>query len=160
MKSNWALVLLLSCTLIACNQVSENEINSDIAVIAEQMDTIEDLANAGVSTDSLLTQYLELFIDDPTLLPPGRSAIQGHDSALAFYKNAFNNIEILNVVYEEPAILIEGNMAARRFIGTTKIQIRGQTDTLLSSSRYIDVLQKQPDGKWRIAWHGWESVDW
>ncbi|WP_171032751.1 YybH family protein [Fodinibius saliphilus] len=151
---------MLTCTLLACNQVSENKIKSDEAMIADQMDTIEELVSAGVSTDSILTQYLELFIDDPVLIPPGRSVIQGRDSALGFYKNAFSNIEILDVVYEEPVILIDGDMAARRFTGTTKIQIKGQVDTLLSTSRYVDVLQKQPDGKWRIAWHAWEQVDW
>lgn len=160
MEYNRLTVLLLGFTLLACSQGSEDQIKRDKTVIAEQMDTIEDLANAGVSTDSILTQYLDLFIDDPTLLPPGRSTIQGYDSALAFYKNAFSNIEILNVEYEEPAIIIEGDMAARRFTGTTKIQIIGRADTLLSTSRYIDVLQKQPDGTWRIAWHAWEHVDW
>lgn len=152
--------ILLAFTLSACHQSSENDINSDRAIIAEQMDAIADLANTGVSTDSFFNQYLKLFIDEPTLLPPGRSAIQGYDSALAFYTNAFKNIEILNVVLEEPVILIEGEMAASRFLGTTEYRLSGQTDTLSSSSRYLDILQKQPDGKWRIAWHAWEHVDW
>lgn len=153
---------MLASTLLACNKPSENEneIISDKAFIAKQMDVIEDAASSGFSTDSLLKLYMNLFTDEPVLLPPGRSAIQGYDSALAFYMNAFNNIEIRSVVYEEPVILIEGDMAVRRFLGTTKFQLSGQTDTLSSSSRYLDILQKEPDGKWRIVWHAWVPADW
>jgi len=133
-------------------------VEADLSAIANQLDDIvENFSNPEVPIATQIRNYLEFFVDDPVLLQAGEDAVQGYDAALAFYTEAFEGGTVLDVNFETPVILLEGDMAVRRYIGSSEVMFDGETYS--STNRYIDILRRQPDGEWLTVWHAWSHMD-
>jgi ketosteroid isomerase-like protein len=108
---------------------------------------------------NLMETYLKYFTDDAVLLPARGPAIDGKANALAFYNRAFEGLRSLQVQYGEPTILIDGSLAVMRYTGVARVELAGQDAPSTSANKYVDVLQKQNDGSWKIVWHAWNDAD-
>ena len=151
--------LLVASLLLACHQDSDNRVESDLSAIKGQLEDIEELLSSGLPITTLNQKYLEFFVDDLVLLPPGSSAVQGHDAALAFYNDVWGGVTLITVNYHTPEIMLEGDMAVRRYVGSAEFRIDAESAPVSGSGRYIDILQRQSDGDWRIVWHTWTRID-
>ena len=58
-----------------------------------------------------------------------------------------------------PEIFLNGDMAIRRYIGSAEVKFDGELEHYSSYNRYIDILQRQADGEWRVVWHAWTPID-
>ena len=158
MKYMTYLTLLAATLLLACQQVSDSRAEADFAEIKSQLDDIEEnFLNTEVSIAAQIKKYLEFFVADPVLLPPGEDAVQGYDAALAYYTEGFEGGTVLDVDFQTPDILLDGDMAVRRYIGSSEIMF--DSGPYSSYNRYIDILQRQPDGEWLTVWHTWTPMD-
>ena len=158
MKYMTYLTLLAVTLLLACQQVSDSRVEADLSAIESQLEDIEKvILNTDVPIAVLMQNYLEFFVDDPVLLPPGEDAVQGYDAALAYYTKGFEGGTILDVDFQKPSILLDGDMAVRRYIGSAEAMF--DSGPYSSYHRYIDILQRQPDGEWLTVWHAWTPVD-
>ncbi len=151
-------ILAATTLLLACQQVSDSRVEADLSAIENQLDDIvENFSNTEVPIATQMRNYLEFFVDDPVLLQAGEDAVQGYDAALAFYTEAFEGGTVLDVNFQTPVILLEGDMAVRRYIGSSEVMFDGETYS--STNRYIDILRRQPDGEWLTVWHVWSHMD-
>ena len=154
--------LLAAILLSACQQIPENRAEADLALIKGQLTKIEDIfLNTDVPIATQMQEYLEFFVDDPVILPPGADAVQGYDAILAFYTEGFEGATILDVNYHihEPEIFINGDIAIRRYIGSGEAKFDGEIEHYFSYNHYIDILQRQAEGEWRVMCHSWTPVD-
>ena len=150
---NVVCALLAVMTLSACQKGGSSESEADIAAISRQLKDIEAVLSSGLPMSTINENYLEFFVDKLVLLPPGRRAIHGREAALEFYNNSFGSLTAFSAVAQQPEILVDGDLATRRYVVNYKFQVGADSEPGSSSGRYIDILQKQADGTWRIVWH-------
>jgi len=155
---------MLSATalLVACQQVSDKPTDSDISAIQNQLNQFEEtLLTSDVPIETILQNYLGYFVDDAVLLPPDQDAVQGREAALAYYTEGFAGGTVVAVDYHSraPEIFLKGDMAIRQYIGSSEVKWDGELEHYSSYNRYIDILQRQADGEWRVVWHAWYPVD-
>jgi len=139
--------LFIVTLLIAC--APAHNPNDDISELTQQLKEIEQLTTPDIDT------YLSYFASDAVLLPPDLPAIDGKEAAFTFYKSAFETVSTWRLDYSEPAIDIAGDIATRRYTGTAAISFGGNAETIISRTKYLDVLKRQPDGTWKISIHTW-----
>ena len=146
--------LLALMSLSACQKSDVSDTETDLRAISSQLKDMEAVLSSGLPMKTINQNYLEQFcVDDLVLLPPGRRAIHGLEAALDYYNNTFGALTDLSVAYQQPEILIDGNLATRRYVGSIKFTVGNDSESGSASGRYVDVLQKQADGSWRIVWH-------
>lgn len=146
-------VLLALMSLSACQKGGNTDAEADFEAISSQLKDMEAVLSSGLPMATINQDYLEFFVDELVLLPPGRRAIHGREAALEYYNNTFGALTDFSIVYSQPEIIIDRNLATRRYIGSVKFQVGTDSEPGSASGRYIDILQKQADGTWRIVWH-------
>ncbi len=154
--------LLAATLLLACQQVSDSRAEDDRSAIRNQLNQFEEiLLSPEVPLETIIQEYLNYYVDDLVLLPPGEDAVQGYDAALAYYTEGFEGGTILAVDYltHVPEIFLNGDMAIRRYIGSAEFKFDGELEHYSSYNRYIDILQRQADGEWQVVWHAWTPID-
>lgn len=142
---------------IACSQPdsSDNEAES----IRAQLLKIAGMSSVDRPTKEMTEEYMMYFSEEPTLLPANGTAIHGREAIADFYNAAFDGITLLSNKYERPVIVVTGDMATRRYIGTAVFIVAGQEEPITDKKRYIDVLLKE-NGDWKMLWHSWVPVSW
>ena len=154
--------LVAVTALTGCQQVTDDRIEADISAIRNQLDEFEAvLLSPDVSTPVQIQNYLEFFGDDPVVFPPEDDSVHGYDAVLAFYTAGFAGGTFLSVDYHThvPEIFVQGDIAIRRYIGSSEAKFEGELELYSSNNRYIDILRRQADGEWRVIWHAWYPVD-
>ena len=149
----WMGVLGLVLGFGGLAQASEDE----IAAIEAQIHEIARVTTAAETADARTAVYMSYFAADPTLLPAGRPAIPGRAAVSAFYRQAFDGLEMVSLDYRDIEIRVVQGMAVRRYIGTAVFVLPGETEPTSSTNRYIDVLARE-DGIWKMVWHAFVPV--
>ena len=139
--------LFVVSLLTACAPVHDP--TKDISDLTRQLAEIEQLTTP--DTDA----YLSYFASDAVLLPPDLPAIEGKEAAFVFYESAFEGVSALRVDYSDPVIDLAGDMATRRYFGTAEITIGANDETIVSRTKYLDILKRHPDGIWKVSIHSW-----
>ncbi len=153
-----ALGLLL---FFAGSAVADGHGNSDVKAI-EQL--YADWREAVETSD--IPRYLEAIHPDVRLLPPGAPAIVGRDAYGEFLKPVFAMATYKIDVDAAPAVEVMGELAVAEYTYTIHLDRKDDSVTAdggaltasRSTSRYFDVLRKDPDGKWHVWRHGWQQM--
>ncbi len=153
MRDRVAIGVLMICA--SCSGSSDVPTEIDRAMLDVQLDSIELIFASGEPMDVIFERYLEFFAPDAVLLPPGGEPIRGREAALAFYTTGFEGFTALSLDYQSPDVLLDGDVALRRYDGTAVVLSEAARDTLAFTNRYIDVVRRGIDGEWRIVWHVW-----
>jgi ketosteroid isomerase-like protein len=132
---------------------------SDIDAIKAQLVEIAEMTQVARPTAEMTELYMEYFAKEATLLPAESEALRGRAEIAAFYNRAFQGIEILSNNYRDPVVIVNGDMAVRRYIGTAVFMIADTPEPVTATNRYLDVLVKK-NGRWKILWHSWVPMSW
>jgi ketosteroid isomerase-like protein len=147
-----------ACIVVqGCANDNRSPSSSDSEAITTQLIEIYNIPYSGLSTDEMADNHLRFFAKDPTILPPNQSAIVGYQPIADLYYGAYQEIEFVSNTYRDLEIVVHGDMATRRFIGTGVFRIAGQPDPVTSKNRYLDVLVREDD-EWKILLHSWVPV--
>ena len=127
------------------------------AVTTMTMQALERLAReleAAVARGDAAT-IAAVYADDAVLMPPGFEAAHGRPAVEQFWRAAFQ-FGLKEVALQPQEVVADGNLAYEIGTGTARMEsLDGQaTDT---TSKYILVWRRQPDGTWRIAADIWNS---
>jgi uncharacterized protein (TIGR02246 family) len=96
------------------------------------------------------------FTSDGRLLAPGKTVSIGRDQVAEYYQALFDQGPlILESWYEE--VEVDGDLAYGR--GEARVSSIDPTtgDTLRSSSKYLNILQRQSDGSWLTTHDIWND---
>ena len=144
--------------LSACQPANDD--TADIAALEAHLLEIEQLFSASYDGDrSIFEVHLDYFTDDLVLLHPEGHTTTGKVAALEFYTSAFTGVTVTSLDYYSPEILLDGDLAVRRYSGIGKGAFGEEQTEFEVTNRYVDVLQRQGNGEWLIVWHQWVSVN-
>lgn len=96
------------------------------------------------------------FTENAILMAPGAPAAQGHEAVAAYYQSIFDEYEpVLESYYEE--VEVSGDMAYGRGEAKVTLTPREGGPTTTSTSKYLNILQRQPDGSWQTTHDVWNA---
>lgn len=96
------------------------------------------------------------FTQDAILMAPGQEAKEGPEAVEAYYQTIFDAyIPELTSHYEE--VVISGDLAYGRGEATVTLTPRSGGSATTSTSKYLNILNRQPDGSWKTTHDIWNS---
>jgi uncharacterized protein (TIGR02246 family) len=96
------------------------------------------------------------FTEDAILMAPGAPAAQGREAVAAYYQSIFDEYKpVLESYYEE--VEVSGDMAYGRGEAKVTLTPREGGPTTTSTSKYLNILQRQPDGSWQTTHDAWNA---
>lgn len=136
-------ILLLS----AC----QKDVSSDVEAIKAMSEARAKAFNEGDA--STIAEY---FTEDAVLMAPGAKPKVGPKAVEAYYQAIFDQYETrLNSYYNK--VEVSGDLAFGR--GTAEVMLipKNGDSTTASVSKYLNILQKQPDGEWKTTHDIWNG---
>lgn len=98
--------------------------------------------------------WVALFAEDAVVMPPNGRPVRGSDAIRALYAPAYEGYASIQVDFQLEAVDTEGDLAVLRYSGEATLT-RESGQSYHSSTHYVDVLRRQPDGTWLITLHAW-----
>jgi uncharacterized protein (TIGR02246 family) len=145
---------LIGMLFISC----ANEEPTGLQSIQEDKDTITAVSNARAEAfnNSDAAGIAEHFTEDAILMAPGVPATEGREAVRAYYQSIFDEYETeLDSYYEE--IKIDGDLAYGRGVAKVRLVPKNGSETMESTSKYLNILQRQPDGTWKTTHDIWNA---
>ncbi|NBC03051.1 MAG: SgcJ/EcaC family oxidoreductase [Bacteroidetes bacterium] len=143
--------LFLSCTneTPPAEQSTEKDKEMITAVSNDRAEAFNNSDAAGIA---------EHFTEDAILMAPGVPAMEGREAVRNYYQSIFDQYETeLDSYYEE--IKIDGDLAYGRGVAKVTLIPKNGTESSSSTSKYLNILQRQPDGTWKTTHDIWNSND-
>jgi uncharacterized protein (TIGR02246 family) len=101
-----------------------------------------------------------LWTDDAVIMPPGGNFVRGRaalDASLSRMKEAMSQIEVLEYVEEFEEVMILGDYAFEWGIIRGAERSKEGGEVAHSSYKVMRILQKQPNGEWKIHRSIWNA---
>lgn len=96
------------------------------------------------------------FTEDAILMAPAEPARTGRAAVQDYYQAIFDDYEVtLDSHYEE--VEVSGDMAYGRGEATVTLTPKGGGETTSSTSKYLNILKRQPDGSWKTTHDVWNA---
>lgn len=156
MKILFSLIILLLITVIGLfiffnlNAGNENE-EEDIAAISAMSKARADAFNAGDA--ATIASY---FTEGAFLMAPGGETKVGPVAVEAYYQEIFNTYHTaLESGYEQ--VKVDGDLAYGRGFAKVTLYEKSTGDTLYSTSKYLNILERQADGNWKTTHDIWNG---
>ncbi len=137
--------------LCSCGERESNLNTNDIEAIEEMS---KDRAVAFNSGDA--RRISDHFTVEGILMAPGKSVARGKKAVEEYYAGIFREYEtVLESYYDE--VEVSGGLGFGR--GEAKVMLisRQSGDTTYSSSKYLNIVQKQSDGTWKTTHDIWNG---
>jgi uncharacterized protein (TIGR02246 family) len=101
--------------------------------------------------------YASFFVPDGAVLPPGEPAVEGTKAIRDWIQKSLDQFTIKDPVLSFGEMRVSGGWATRRFTMTGSRVPRNGAAPVRFTNKYLDVLQKQPDGNWRFVYRSYSS---
>jgi len=96
------------------------------------------------------------FTETAWLMAPGKPATQGRAAVTAYYQSIFDEYRTrLESHYDE--VKVSGDLAYGRGSATVTLFPKAGGDSIVSTAKYLNILQRQPDGKWMTTHDIWND---
>jgi len=148
-KSNWllstiilAIALAMLSFAISCQK---QDTEADIAAIEEIWDNYA----LGMITGDL-DLWMSLYTDDIIKMLPDEPAVFGKEDLRTSMKPLFDNFTIEMAIYNEE-VQVAGDWAFSRGTFTATLTPKAGGEPLYMDGKYLDILERQADGSWKIA---------
>lgn len=147
--------ILFSLLGVASCDPPSSTLEQDIAAI-EAMSKARALAFNEGNADNIALHFTE----DAILMAPGQPASQGKEAVRAYYQSIFDTYQTsLTSYYDE--VKVDGDLAYGRGFAEVVLTPRSGGASISSTAKYLNILQRQPDGSWKTThdiWNGNETA--
>jgi uncharacterized protein (TIGR02246 family) len=150
-------ILLLAICLVGCNRQDarhaqyEQDVASDITKIKTLSASRAKAFNEG-NADLIAAAFTETGL----LMAPGTKSTTGRDAVREYYQNIFDQYRtVLESGYEE--VKVSGDVGYGVGFAKVKLVPHSGGDTLFSTAKYINILQRQRDGSWLTTHDIWNG---
>ncbi|MEX2233768.1 MAG: SgcJ/EcaC family oxidoreductase [Cyclobacteriaceae bacterium] len=135
----------------ACNTIRQDDSSSDIVAIKSMS-----AARAKAFNEGNAAGIADHFTENGVLMAPGSAATFGRAAVQAYYASIFDQYAtLLESGYEE--VKVSGDLAYGRGYAKVKLIPRVGGDTLVSTAKYINILERQPNGSWLTTHDIWNG---
>ena len=146
---NAAMVLVIS--LASCDKRVIQDDANDISEIKSLSATRAKAFNEG-NADAIASAFTESGI----LMAPDMTSMRGREAVRGYYQRIFDQYRtFLESGYEE--VRVSGNLAYGVGFARVKLIPHNGGDTLVSTAKYINILQRQDDGSWLTTHDIWNA---
>jgi ketosteroid isomerase-like protein len=101
--------------------------------------------------------YVEDLTEDAVWMPQNAPPVRGKAAVHAWAEEFFGQYILEIDSQEVEPLQIGEKLAIRRFVSTGTYVERESSRRVPFDQKYIDVLEKQPDGSWKLTSHMWSS---
>lgn len=159
MKLNVTLTMLLAVVLVltACAP-REPEPAAEATAGAEYEAAFNNLRDAFVAAANAgdAAGLANLYTDDAVQMEPNRPAVVGREAIQSRFQEIYQTYsENLSVSVEETAVA--GDWGYGRGSHTLTLTPKAGGDAVEDTGKWLNVVQRQADGSWKIARHIWNS---
>jgi uncharacterized protein (TIGR02246 family) len=147
---NFVLISVI-ITFLSAGCDNDSDIQKDINEIEQISNNRAEAFRLGDASG--ISQY---FTSDGIIMPPETPFKSGREAIEKYYNEIFMNYDReLNSYYEE--VIISGDMAVGRGVAEVKLISLKDGEISFSSSKYINILERQNDGTWLTTHDIWNS---
>jgi len=149
------LSFVVALTLGACSQ-QEGARQPDVSASAVELGQMNrDFAAALKAGDA--TAAAALYTEDAVLIPPGEPLVRGREAIEAYWRGAIEAGAVLDVSVETMDARSSGTLGYET--GSFVLTVTGPDgEAVIDRGRYIELLRRQPDGRW-LSTHGiWNAA--
>jgi uncharacterized protein (TIGR02246 family) len=144
-------MLILLISLTSCNKQNIKDNDADILTIKELS-----AARAKAFNDGRADEIANAFTENGVLMAPGAKLTRGRKAVREYYQAIFDQYRtFLESGYEE--VKVSGNMGYGVGFARVKLVRHSGGDTLASTAKYINILQRQTDGSWLTTHDIWNG---
>ncbi len=112
-------------------------------------------ADAWLTNDA--DTVMATFVNEPVLSPSGLPYLEGQNAVRAFWFPADSpSTEVTEFVLMEIEVSGSGNLGYVR--GTFSLAFEYDGSSYENHGKYLTILRKAPDGRWRITHHIWDDL--
>jgi uncharacterized protein (TIGR02246 family) len=142
------LVLVITSS---CNQNPGQLEAAHVAAIKAMSQSRADAFNEGDAVT--IASY---FTKDAILMAPNSPKKIGPEAVAAYYQDIFDNYYTsLESGYEQ--VTVDGDLAFGRGFAKVTLYSKSSGDTLYSTSKYLNILERQADGSWKTTHDIWNA---
>lgn len=153
MKRFKYLVIILSSILIWVGCIEQGQKSH-----LDDMQAIEEMsaARAVAFNEGDASEIATHFTDSGVLMAPGFPAQTGRSAVENYYQAIFDEFHTsLNSYYEE--VEVSGDLAFGRGVAEVELTPRDGGETIQATSKYINILERQPNGSWLTTHDIWND---
>ena len=151
------LVFLLTICFTGCNR-QDTERAPDERDVAVEITKIKNLsaARAKAFNEGNADVIAAAFTESGLLMAPDSSSRKGREAIREYYQHIFDQYNtVLESGYEE--VKVSGDLGYGVGFAKVKLVPHNGGDTLLSTAKYINILQRQDDGSWLTTHDIWNA---
>ena len=146
-------MLVLVCA--ACSQEEQQKAPTTSTSSATDADAIREMYPAFVAAKLArdVERELSFVTDDAVYSPPGMPDVAGKAALRAWWtaREAADSLELFEL--DPGEISVAGDLAYSRGTSTSRFQNRRTAQLSHQVVRHLDILRRQPDGRWLISRH-------
>lgn len=149
-----ALILFITVLLFGCAQTNQKP-----EALTLQKQQIEDnLSNWIKETETgKVDTYFDFVTVDYVFLGSGMNPISDRDSLKAYLNTFFSFNSFAMPEWTTQEILIGDELAIHRYAGLTYIRSKADSTEQGQDRKYLDVLKKDENGKWKVYLHSFNT---
>ena len=149
----WATASLLIVATAACEPGSGSAKTSTAATTEQDRAGINKTRNEYVSAWKAANadQLANLYTTDALVLYPNQPAVVGRSAILDYFKSSFAELAPEDFELTSAEIEIVGPWAFDRGLYRWKAVPRAGGEPISDHGKYLVILQRQPDGSWKVA---------
>ncbi len=149
----WAAASLLIVATAACEPGSRSARTSTTATTEQDRAGINKTRNDYVSAWKAANadQLTSLYTSDALVLYPNQPAVVGRSAILAYFKASFAELAPEDFELTSAEIEVVGSWAFDRGMYRWKAAPRVGGEPISDHGKYLVILQRQPDGSWKVA---------
>ncbi|NHE57540.1 YybH family protein [Cyclobacterium plantarum] len=145
------LIAFIGLYLFFTPQISDGNVEEDIAAITAMSKARADAFNSGDAVT--IASY---FTEGAFLMAPATETKIGPQAVEAYYQEIFDRYHTeLESGYEQ--VKVDGNLAYGRGFAKVTLYEKSTGDTLHSTSKYLNILERQADGSWKTTHDIWNG---
>jgi uncharacterized protein (TIGR02246 family) len=146
-----AAMMLLIIGLACCDKAGVQDEAREISEIKALSATRAKAFNEGNADDIAIA-----FTESGILMAPDMTSMTGREAVRGYYQRIFDQYRtFLESGYEE--VKVSGNLAYGVGYAKVKLVPHNGGDTLVSTAKYINILQRQDDGSWLTTYDIWNA---
>jgi uncharacterized protein (TIGR02246 family) len=150
-KLTMVIMTLVTIGLAACDKRAKHDEARDIAEIKALSAT-----RAKAFSDGNANVIAAAFAETGILMAPGMNSTTGREAVREYYQDIFDQYKtFLESGYEE--VKVSGDLAYGRGYAQVKLVLHSGGDTLVSTAKYINILERQENGSWLTTHDIWNA---
>ena len=99
----------------------------------------------------------QLFTADCVMLPPDGPIATGHSSVKDFYEGQMAQLTPSSLAINPEEEVVMGDWGYGAGIWRANATLKATGDVVELEGKYLNIMQRQPDGAWKIHRHSWNA---